>query len=75
MAARSTSAKMSPSRARASRPRFVHDRYPGQGCAIALEFKKFFMDEWTGKPDPAELKAMHDFVAHSARVAVELLKR
>ena len=46
-----------------------------QGCAIALEFKKFFMDEWTGKPDPAELKAMHDFVAHSARVAVELLKR
>ena len=55
--------------------RFVHDRYPGQGCAIALEFKKFFMDEWTGEPDPAELKAMHDFVAHSARVAVELLKR
>ena len=23
--------------------RFVHDRYPGKGCAIALEFKKFFM--------------------------------
>ena len=54
--------------------RFVHDRYP-QGCAIALEFKKFFMDEWTGAPDPAELKAMRDFVALSARVAAELLKR
>ena len=35
--------------------RFVHERYPGQGCAIALEFKKFYMDEWTGEPDPAEL--------------------
>jgi len=55
--------------------RFVHDRYPGKGCAIALEFKKFYMDEWTGEPDPAELKAMRDFVTHSARVAAELLKR
>ena len=55
--------------------RFVHDRYPGKGCAIALEFKKFFMDEWTGEPDPAELKAMREFVTHSARVAAELLQR
>ena len=55
--------------------RFVHDRYPGRGCAIALEFKKFFMDEWTGKPNPAELKAMKEFVTHSARVATKLLQR
>jgi hypothetical protein len=55
--------------------RFVHDRYPGKGCAIALEFKKFFMDEWTGEPDPAELSAMREFVTHSAEVAAELLRR
>ena len=55
--------------------RFVHDRYPGRGCAIALEFKKFFMDEWTGEPDPAELKAMRDFITRSAEVATELLRR
>ena len=55
--------------------RFVHDRYPGRGCAIALEFKKFFMDEWTGEPDPAELRAMRDFVTHSARIATDLLER
>jgi len=53
--------------------RFVHDLYPGRGCAIALEFKKFFMDEWSGKPDPAELEAMRGFIAHVARTAVELL--
>ena len=53
--------------------RFVHERYPGQGCAIALEFKKFFMDEWSGEPDPAELEAMRGFVAHTASVAEELL--
>jgi len=28
--------------------RFVHETYPETGCAIALEVKKFFMDEWTG---------------------------
>ena len=53
--------------------RFVHERYPGQGCAIALEFKKFFMDEWTGEPDAAELEAMREFVTFTARTAEELL--
>ena len=54
--------------------RFVHDRYPGRGCAIALEFKKFFMDEWSGEPDPNELRAMRDFITFTGQVAAELLK-
>lgn len=33
--------------------RFVHTNFPQSGCAVAIEFKKFFMDEWTGKPDRA----------------------
>ena len=32
--------------------RWVHERYPGTGCALAIEFKKVFMDEWTGTPFP-----------------------
>jgi hypothetical protein len=55
--------------------RFVHERYPGRGCAIALEFKKFFMDEWTGQPDQAEVAAMRDFITFSSRVAADLLER
>ena len=55
--------------------RFVHERYPRKGCAIALEFKKFFMDEWTGVPDPTEVAAMRDLIAFSAKVAEDLLKR
>lgn len=35
-------------------PRWIHENYGESGCAIAVEFKKFFMDEWTGAPD-AEL--------------------
>ena len=53
--------------------RFVHARYPTSGCAIAIEFKKFFMDEWTGTPDAAELAAMRAFIAHTADVARGLL--
>lgn len=53
--------------------RFVHHRYPQSGCAIAIEFKKFFMDEWTGEPDPAALESMRAFIAHIARNARELL--
>ncbi len=40
--------------------RWVHERYPGVGVALALEFKKTFMDEWTGEADKqriAELAA------------------
>ena len=34
---------------------WVHERYAGTGLVLALEFKKTFMDEWTGTPDPAHL--------------------
>jgi N-formylglutamate amidohydrolase len=54
--------------------RFVHQHYPEQGCAIALEFKKFYMDEWTGRPDPAELAAMRGFITATAAAAAEALR-
>jgi N-formylglutamate amidohydrolase len=38
--------------------RFVHDRFPEQGLSLAIEFKKFFMDEWTGTPDPTACDAI-----------------
>lgn len=33
--------------------RWVHETFPKSGCALAIEFKKFFMDEWTGEPNMA----------------------
>jgi len=29
--------------------RWVHETFPETGCSLAIEFKKFFMDEWTGQ--------------------------
>lgn len=54
--------------------RFVHERFPRTGCAIAIEFKKFFMDEWTGEPDIETLKAMREMIRLSLPVLVETLK-
>jgi hypothetical protein len=54
--------------------RFVHDRYPLRGCAIAFEFKKFFMDEWTGVPDDRELEAMRSLIGFTAQTCEELLR-
>ena len=59
---------------RGQQTRFVHERYPQRGCAIAVEFKKFFMDEWTGTPDPKEVAAMRRFIALMAGKAEELLQ-
>ena len=38
--------------------RWVHEHFPESACCIAVEFKKFFMDEWTGIPDQNQLNAI-----------------
>ena len=34
--------------------RWTHASFPTAGCSIAIEFKKVFMDEWTGELSEAE---------------------
>ena len=38
--------------------RWTHENFPESACVLSIEFKKFFMDEWTGQPDPAHLAAI-----------------
>ncbi len=38
--------------------RWIHESFPNSGCAIAIEFKKFFMDEWTGEPDMVKINTI-----------------
>jgi N-formylglutamate deformylase len=42
---------------------WVNERYADRGCAISLEFKKVFMDEWTGRLDRSHLAELADAVA------------
>ena len=38
--------------------RWTHENFPESGCSLSIEFKKFFMDEWTGAPDTRQLTAI-----------------
>lgn len=37
---------------------WVHKNYPGKACVLAIELKKFFMDEWTGAVDLEKIKTL-----------------
>jgi len=36
--------------------RWIHKTFPESACSLAIEFKKFFMDEWTGIADQADVE-------------------
>ncbi|MDI3330626.1 MAG: N-formylglutamate amidohydrolase [Micrococcus sp.] len=44
-------------------PRWVHRRFPDTACVLALEFKKTFMDEWTGQVDEEHLAQLAEALA------------
>lgn len=43
--------------------RWVHASFPGQSCCLAVEVKKFFMDEHTGEVDETVWAGVHDALA------------
>lgn len=56
-------------------PRWVHKAFPETGCALALEFKKIFMDEWSGVPDPKKIEAIRAALAATAPGVLEELAK
>ena len=51
--------------------RYIHDNFPESGCALAVEFKKFFMDEWTGTADGRQLRAMREALRSTVHGIIE----
>ena len=39
-------------------PAWTHRTFPDSACVLSIEFKKFFMDEWTGEPDEVLVSAI-----------------
>jgi N-formylglutamate amidohydrolase len=39
-------------------PRWIHETFPASACCLAIEVKKFFMDEWIGELSPEEFEAI-----------------
>ncbi|NUO54136.1 MAG: N-formylglutamate amidohydrolase [Polyangiaceae bacterium] len=52
---------------------WIHRTFPESGCALALEFKKTFMDEWTGQVDHVRLSALSGALASTFPGLVESL--
>lgn len=52
---------------------FVHENFPETGCAIAIEVKKFFMDEWTGVAFPDSVNAIRAALAATVHGVTEEL--
>lgn len=42
---------------------WAHERFGGDVCVLAIEFKKVFMDEWTGVADPGRIEALRTALA------------
>ena len=59
---------------RGEQTRFIHSEFPASGCAIAVEFKKFFMDEWTGEPDGEALDAARAMIRSTLPLLEETLE-
>lgn len=55
--------------------RWVHEHFPVTGCTLAIEVKKFFMNEWTGEPEPGAVPAIQAALAATIPGLLEELAR
>jgi N-formylglutamate deformylase len=56
-------------------PRWIHENFANSVCVLAIEVKKFFMNEWTGELDADQHRALGNALAHAAlAVSGELQK-
>lgn len=55
--------------------RWIHNTFPDSAMCIALEFKKIFMDQWTGKLEPEKQNKLIEMLASASDlIKTELLK-
>jgi N-formylglutamate amidohydrolase len=54
--------------------RWIHQTFPETGCALAIELKKTFMDEWTGEVDDARLDGLAGAIAATLPGLAESLR-
>jgi hypothetical protein len=56
-------------------PRWIHQNFADSGVAIAIEFKKFFMDEWSGAPNDTLVETIGEALQFTAPAVLDALKR
>ena len=56
-------------------PTWIHQQFPETACALAIEVKKFFMNEWTGELDATQHRAIGEALARAAAGVSDELAR
>ena len=54
--------------------KWIHGRFPSSVCVLSIEFKKFFMDEWSGELDPVQSDAIGRALASTMAGVLEELQ-
>ncbi len=54
---------------------WIHDNFPDSGCGLAIEFKKFWRNEWTGEKDIEQIEAIHRALSSTVPGVLEELRR
>ena len=54
-------------------PQWIHANYPASVCALAIEVKKFFMNEWTGEADWRQVLAIRAALASAVPGVLEII--
>jgi N-formylglutamate amidohydrolase len=55
--------------------RWTHQSFPESACVLAIEVKKFFMNEWTNEADPVQLDAIRRALQSTVPGLLEALKQ
>jgi N-formylglutamate amidohydrolase len=56
-------------------PRWIHETFPDSACCLAIEVKKFFMDEWTGELLPEDFEAVPQALRSTLAGVLESLEK
>ena len=56
-------------------PKWIHHRFPTSVCVLSIEWKKFFMDEWTGQVDSDQCDAIRRALASTVPGVLKELRR
>jgi len=52
----------------------INNKFSEYGCVISFEFRKDFMDEWTGTPDIHKIISCKQLLMNSIKILIQYFK-
>ena len=56
-------------------PKYIHENFPESACVISVEFKKIFMDEWSGKLFEDKFNLLKSALQHTVPGVLQELEK